>query len=74
MKIFSAVIISFMVYLVRDNGSLVTTAWRVLRFRMRDRPPIWRVAANIFNKHSLTADKGWSSSLVFGRGAKYSAT
>jgi hypothetical protein len=28
---------------------------------------IWRVAANILNKQSLTADKGWSSSLEVGR-------
>jgi len=30
---------------------------------------VLRVAANILNKQSLTADKGWSSSLGFGRGA-----
>jgi hypothetical protein len=30
---------------------------------------IWRVAANILNKQSWTADKGWSSRLVVGRGA-----
>jgi hypothetical protein len=30
---------------------------------------IWRVAANILNKQSRTADRGWSSSLGFGRGA-----
>jgi hypothetical protein len=29
---------------------------------------IWRVAANIFNKQSRTADSGWSSSLGVGRG------
>ena len=28
----------------------VTTAWRVLRLRIEERPPIWRVAANILNK------------------------
>jgi hypothetical protein len=28
----------------------------------------WRVAANILNKQSRTAAKGWSSSLGFGRG------
>jgi hypothetical protein len=28
---------------------------------------IWRVAANILNKQSLTVDMGWSSSLGFGR-------
>jgi hypothetical protein len=32
---------------------------------------IGRVAANILNKQSRTADKGWSSSLEVGRGAKY---
>jgi hypothetical protein len=30
---------------------------------------IWRVAANMLNKQSRTADKGWSSSLEVGRGA-----
>ena len=47
-----------------------TTAWRVHRLRMEERPPIWRVAANIMNKQSRTADKGWSSSLGVGRGEK----
>jgi hypothetical protein len=36
----------------------VTTAWRVLRLRMEERPPMWRVAANILNKQSRTAEKG----------------
>jgi hypothetical protein len=36
---------------------------------MEERPPIWRVAANILNKQSRTANKGWSSSLGVGRGA-----
>jgi hypothetical protein len=31
---------------------------------------IWRVAANILNNQSRTADKGWPSSLGVGRGAK----
>jgi hypothetical protein len=30
--------------------------------RTEERPPIWRVAANILNKQSRTADKEWSSS------------
>jgi hypothetical protein len=30
---------------------------------------MWRVAANIVNKQSQTADKGWSSSLGVGRRA-----
>jgi hypothetical protein len=29
---------------------------------------IWRVAANILNKQSCTADSGWSTSLGVGRG------
>ena len=36
---------------------------------MEERPPIWRVAANISNKQSRTGDKGRSSSLGFGLGA-----
>ena len=51
----------------------VTTAWRVLRLRMGERPPVRRVAANILNKQSQTANKGWSSSLGVGRGANNSS-
>jgi hypothetical protein len=53
------------------RGSLVTTAWRVLGLRIEETPPppqVWRVAANIFNKQSRTADRGWPSSLGVGRG------
>ena len=41
-----------------DKWVPVTTAWRVLWLLMEGRPPIWRVAANISNKRSRTADKG----------------
>ena len=51
----------------------VTTAWRVLRLRMEERPLICRVAASILNKQSLTADKVLSSSLRDGRGANNSS-
>jgi hypothetical protein len=34
---------------------------------------VWRVAANILNKQSRTADKRWSSSLGVGRGANNSS-
>jgi hypothetical protein len=51
----------------------VTTAWRVLRFRMEESPPVWKAAANKFNKKSWTADEGWSSSLGVGRGANNAA-
>ena len=47
----------------------VTTAWRVLRLRIEERPPIRRAAANKLNKQSRTSDEGWSSSLGVGRGA-----
>jgi hypothetical protein len=33
---------------------------------------IWRVVANILNKQSRTADKGWPSSLEVGPGANNS--
>ena len=56
-----------------DKWVAVTTEWRVLMLRMKERPPIWRVAANILNKQSLTADNGWSSSLLVGRGANNSS-
>ena len=57
-----------------DKWVPVTTAWRVLRLRVEERPPMWRVAANILNKQSRTADKGWSSSLEIGRGADNSSS
>jgi hypothetical protein len=34
---------------------------------------LWRKAANILNKQSRTADKGWSSSLGVGCGANNSS-
>ena len=41
-------------------------AWCVLRLRLEERPPMWKVAANILNKQSRTADKRWSSSSGLG--------
>jgi len=35
---------------VCDKSVSVSTAWRVLRLRMEERPQIWKVAANIMNK------------------------
>jgi hypothetical protein len=49
-------------------GSLVTTAWRVRRLRLEVSPPGKEVAANMFNKHSRTADKAWSSRWGLGVG------
>jgi hypothetical protein len=51
----------------------VTTAWRFLRLRMEERNPIWSTAANILNKQSRTADKGWAVDLGFGRSANNSS-
>jgi len=36
---------------------------------MEQWPPVWRVAANVLNKLSWTADKVWSSNLEVGQGA-----
>jgi len=47
----------------------VTTAWCVLRLRMEERPPIWRVAVNKLNKQPRTGDEGWYSRLGIGLGA-----
>jgi hypothetical protein len=52
---------SFTQKFLKECGSLVTTAWRILRLQIEE---ILRVAVNILNKQSLTADKGWSSSWV----------
>ena len=41
-----------------DRWVLVTTAWRVFKLWMEERPAVWRVAVNILNKQSRTADKG----------------
>jgi hypothetical protein len=50
-------------------GPLITTAWRVLGLGKVGTASSWRLAANILNKQPWTNDKGWSSSLGFGRGA-----
>ena len=56
-----------------DKCVPVTTALRVLRLRMEEQPPVWRVAVNILNKQSRTADNGWYFSLEIGRGANTSS-
>jgi hypothetical protein len=56
---------------MRDKWVLVTTAWRVLRSRMEKRPQLWKVAVNILNEQSRTADKGWSFGVRVSRGAPH---
>jgi hypothetical protein len=64
----------------------VTERVHKMRIRQKEEPKLksqvadgedglqmWRVAANIPNKQSRTADKGWSSSLGVGRGANNSS-
>jgi hypothetical protein len=70
-----------MFYLFNDFSELLRMEVRVkwvhrhygmARPRVADRGDglqVWRVAANILNKQSRTADSGWSSSLGVGRGA-----
>jgi hypothetical protein len=48
------------------GGSHVATTYRALGWRRRLQ--IWKIATNILNKQSRTADKGWFSSLGFGEG------
>jgi hypothetical protein len=50
------------------GGSVLTTAWHVLRLRMGEVFRLRRVARNILKKQSRTADKGWPSSLGLGVG------
>jgi len=45
---------------------------RVFKVWMEERPPIWKVAANILNKQSRTADMGCSPILEFGEELKNS--
>jgi hypothetical protein len=57
--------------LYRDKWVPVPTAWRILGLRMEEWPPVWRVAANILNKQSRTADTGWYCNLGVGRCANF---
>jgi hypothetical protein len=41
-----------------DKWVPVTMTSRVLRLRMEERLPVWRVAANILNKQLRIANKG----------------
>ena len=52
---------------------LSTRARRVLRLRIKERPTVWMVAANILSKKSRIADKGWSPILGVGRGVNNSS-
>jgi len=44
----------------------ITTAWRVLRLRMEERPPVWRVAVNILNKHCVQPTRSGTPALGLG--------
>jgi len=55
-----------------DKWVPVNTVRRALKLWMEERPPIWRVDANILNKQPWTADKRWSSRLGVGRCANSS--
>jgi len=47
----------------QDKCVPITTPWHVLRLRMEEQPPIWRVAANILIKQLMATNKGWYTSL-----------
>ena len=59
---------------IRDKWVPVTTACRVLRLRMEERSPIWRVVVNLLNKQLRLTDKRWSYSLGVGRGFQITQT
>jgi len=42
----------------------------MLKLRVEEKSPTWRVASNIMKKPSRTADKGWSSRLGLGEALK----
>jgi hypothetical protein len=44
----------------------VTTAWRLLRLRMEERPSVWRVAANIMYKQSGQTTRSSPATLEIG--------
>jgi len=46
----------------------VTTTSNLLSLRMQESSPARKVAANVLNKQSRTAEKEWSSSLGFAQG------
>jgi len=52
-----------------SSASVVTVLKENLGCRWKRQPPDMEGTANILNKQSWTADKGWSSSLVVGQGA-----
>jgi len=45
-----------------DKCVPVTTACGDIRLRVEEHPAVWRLATNILNKQSRTAERGWSSS------------
>jgi len=51
-----------------NKGVPISTAWRGLSLRMEEWHPVQRVAANVLNKQSRTADKEWSSSWGIAQG------
>jgi hypothetical protein len=71
----SAAIVITVLCNVRDRRVPVTTALRVLRLRMEERPPICRVATNtcILNKQTRTADKEWFCIMAVARDANDSS-
>ena len=76
LKLIHIIIVIIIIIIIINNTSgifvcgkwvPVTMASHVLRLRMKEQPPIWKVAANILNKHFRTTVNGWFSKLVVGR-------
>ena len=56
-----------------NKWATLTTPWPLLRWRMEEWPPVWRVAVNILNKQLWIAVKAWSSNSGVGQVANKSS-
>jgi hypothetical protein len=61
------------IFFSHDKWVAVTTVWCDLRLQIEEQLTRWKVAANILNKRSQTADKGLSSRMGVGQGANNSS-
>jgi hypothetical protein len=75
-KILKDITLFFIVTKIHSHVSWVLCHYSMARPQVvneGDGFQIWRVVANISNKQSWTADKGWSSSMGVGRGTDNSS-
>jgi len=61
------------IFFNHDKWVPVTLTWCIIRLWIEEWPTILRVAVNILNKQSHTADRRWSTRLGVGQGANNSS-